>query len=281
MPVPTLKNVINYTRKLNRAPGNIEYDKSLYDTLPDPNQYCGIQAVPMDTSLTDAMSASRYYSPANDSVAVPKSQNRPVDPKFAFIPDAEQYPFSEVEYAQDNTGRIIRQSGVGKTFRMGGGRETQYAYGTPDQKELDALFGTEVGYASHYQKSIVRDANGQFSISYVDMRGRTIATALAGSKSSDIKLDTLSAAVLEPRVRTLSDPSSTILRDLVMESRKSIEVTRDNAMHQFLYTLTPESVQLEGVNGTSFCYDCLYDLQITITSDCNNGKLPKGLPSIH
>ncbi|WP_143774035.1 hypothetical protein, partial [Niastella vici] len=86
-----------------------------------------------------------------------------------FIPDAQGYPFTETEYTPDNTGRISRQGGVGPDHQLGSGHETKYFYGTSDQKELDALFGTDVGDASHYFKTMVRDANGQFSISYVDM----------------------------------------------------------------------------------------------------------------
>ncbi|WP_315815570.1 hypothetical protein [Paraflavitalea speifideaquila] len=43
--------------------------------------------------------------------------------------------------------------------------------------------------------------------------------------------------------------------------------------HTFSYRLDPQTLQLEGANPTIFCYDCLYDLQITITDDCNNQKL--------
>jgi len=32
-----------------------------------------------------------------------------------FIPDAQNYPFTETEYTNDNTGRINRQGGVGGT----------------------------------------------------------------------------------------------------------------------------------------------------------------------
>ena len=45
--------------------------------------------------------------------------------------------------------------------------------------ELRRLFGSNVGTASHYKKNYVVDANGQVSVSYLDMAGRVIATALS------------------------------------------------------------------------------------------------------
>ncbi|MGN6419487.1 MAG: RHS repeat-associated core domain-containing protein [Pseudobacter sp.] len=262
MPAPTLNNVIRYARGLNRTTGNEEYEKRLFDTLPDPAKYCETQAIPMSSDS----GASRYYSPRNSFL-------NSGDLKYRFVPDAELYPFSEVEYAQDNTGRITRQSGVGIDFRMGSGHETYYSYGTPDQRELDALFGTEVGLATHYQKVVVRDANGQTSISYTDMRGRTIATALAGSLPAGARMDTLSSMKRDTRTETLADPSTAVIRDLIMESKKGLEVTEeDSVLHSFEYKLSPESIQAGC--STQFCYDCLYDLEIIITSDCNNCRLP-------
>src|SRR5690606_31183306 len=63
-------------------------------------------------------------------------------------------------------------------YTLGSGHEMKYIYTTPAQEELNRLFGYSVGYVSHYKKNIVRDPNGQLSISYLDPQGRTIATAL-------------------------------------------------------------------------------------------------------
>jgi hypothetical protein len=42
------------------------------------------------------------------------------------------------------------------------------------------LFGAEVGQASHYQKMVTEDANGQIYVQYSDMAGRVVASFLAG-----------------------------------------------------------------------------------------------------
>lgn len=114
--------------------------------------------------------SSKYYS--NNNVV----QNNWQD----YVPDAKNYPFSQIEYTPDNTGRISRKSGVGEAHKLGSGNEMKYYYGTPSQLELNRLFGYKVGYKKHYKKNTVVDPNGQASVSYIDPQGRTIATALSG-----------------------------------------------------------------------------------------------------
>ncbi len=259
LPAPTLSSVIGYTRNLNMGLNGVVYDKSLYDTLTSADMYCSVQGIPMDTTS----GASRYYSPANELRD---------SGMHKFIPNAKGFPFTETEFTQDNTGRIARQSGVGEQFRIGSGHETRYYYGTPDQRELDALFGTEVGDYTHYTKNMVRDANGQYSVTYVDMKGKTIATALAGTPPDSIKLDKLPSNNSSMRTDNLLTAQSAVIRDRTIESKKGLLVPMAGN-HTFTYKLDPQSLQLEGASAATFCYDCLYDLQITITDDCNNQKL--------
>ena len=262
LPAPTLSNIIKYSRNFNVGLNGSEYDKDNFDKLLNPALYCNTGAAAMGTDS----GAARYYSAGNPEAG--SGFNK-------YLPDAEGYPFTEVEYTQDATGRISRQSGVGANFKLGSGHETKYFYGTPDQRELDALFGTEVGDKSHYFKTMVRDANGQFSIRYADMRGHTIATALAGTPPDSIKLDPMASNVSASTTETLSDPATTTINNLVMQTQKGLLVNKAGT-HSFSYKLNPESLQLAGCNNVNVCYDCLYDLQITITDDCNNQKLPGG-----
>ncbi|HEY4291361.1 MAG TPA: hypothetical protein VGN00_29875, partial [Puia sp.] len=258
LPAPTFSNVIQYSRNFNLGM-NGAYDKNDFDSLSDASDYCSSGASPMPTDS----GASLYYSPSNPEK----------DSGFnKYIPDAKGFPFTQVEYVQDNTGRISRQSGVGPDHRLGSGHETKYYYGTPDQRELDALFGTEVGDHSHYFKTMVRDANGQYSVSYTDMHGRTIATALAGAPPDSIRLDTLGSYRAQNVTETLSDAGSNTVHDLVMESKKGLLVSVGGE-NLFQYKLDPASLQLPDCNNRTVCYDCLYDLEITMTDDCNNQKL--------
>ncbi|MDB5250687.1 MAG: repeat protein [Segetibacter sp.] len=258
LPAPTLSKIVEYSKNFNVGLNGVEYVKDNFDTLATSSDCCKEGADPMGNTN----GASKYYSPSN-----PDKNNR----FNKFIPDAQNYPFTETEYTQDNTGRISRQSGVGPNFRLGSNHDTKYYYGTPDRKELDALFGTEAGDYTHYTKNMVRDGNGQYSVSYVDMHGRTIATALAGTPPDSISLSTLSSNNTTTITETLSNSSMTVIKDLVMESKKGLLVSKAGK-HTFNYTLNPESLTKDdcSIPKKSICYDCLYDLRITISDNCGN-----------
>ncbi len=220
--------------------------------------------------LTTPGSASAYYSTANpNTLGTDKN-----------VPDAEGYPYSVTRYTPDGTGRVLTQSGVGAAHKMGSGRETKYFYGTPSQEELDALFGTEVGIKSHYFKNMVQDANGQMSVSYADMRGRTIATALAGE--SPTNLTALNNAnnlypnqFRETRLRiNLLDSNSNIKKDNKIEAINTILVPY-RTEYTFTYKLTPESLILPTCETPQqICYECLYDLEFVVTDESGERTSP-------
>ncbi|MBQ4821407.1 RHS repeat protein, partial [Aquimarina sp. MMG016] len=166
LPVPTNSESIGYYPDFNQnASGEIfsyqDFDLNTQNIL-DQTTSAKI--------MSTVNGASKYYSVNND-----------INDEFkGRVPDAEGHPFSQIEYMPDNTGRIRRKSGVGITHQLGSGQEMEYYYGTPEQKELNRLFGYSVGNFAHYKKNLVIDPNGQASVSYIDPQGRTIATALSG-----------------------------------------------------------------------------------------------------
>jgi len=253
MPAPTLNNVIGYTAGFNVSLNSPDYNQSNYDTLTTVG-YCDAHADPMG----DSSGASQYYSPYNPQANQGLNQ---------FIPNAEYYPFTETEYTPDNTGRISRQGGVGPNHQLRSGHETKYYYGTPDQAELDALFGTEVGDKSHYFKNMVRDANGQYSVSYVDMHGRTIATALSGAQPQG--MSPLPSNNVRTLTETLADPSTASVRGLNMISQKALVVSQADT-YNFSYSLLPDTLLQGNCQNQNICYTCRYDLTVTITDNCNN-----------
>jgi len=267
LPAPTLNSIIKYSHNFNRKdlPGqDYEYDKNEYDSIGDPLEFLTASAKPM----SDESGANQYYS-----------ANTP-DPNNGFnkfIPRANKYAFTEVSYTPDNTGRISRQSGVGPTYKLGSNHETQYFYNTAAQKELDALFGTEVGNESHYFKNMVRDANGQYAVSYQDMHGRTIATALAGEPDS-ASLAPLPSDVLFTVTDVLSGPGKNQVKGLLMESRKS-QAVPVKGEYTFSYTLTPPVLAKDKCDTLKY-FKGLYNLEITITDDMNNQRLPNHLPIV-
>lgn len=200
----------------------------------------------------------------------------------AFIPDGGGYTYMLVEYMPDNTGRVKRQAGVGATFSLTSGHATSYFYGKPFQEELDRLFGTNVGDASHYQKNMVIDPNGQVSVSYLDMKGNVIATALAGDTTENLKALTLEGS--ETTQYANSNTSETIdLLDInvPIEPHGSSNGLTDDGMGYYLSTpilvtaqsdyqfaYTAEEIRYLQECLDDVCIECVYDLDITLTDLC-------------
>ncbi|MCG2613738.1 RHS repeat-associated core domain-containing protein [Terrimonas sp. NA20] len=253
LPAPTLGNIMEFAKNFNRFQAST-YQKDIYDLIPSGDEICDVKP-----SILDSVSgASKYYSANNALVN---------EGYHKYIPSAFGFPYTETRYTPDATGRIAAQGGVGPTFQLNTGKETKYYYGTADQKELDALFGTEVGEAMHYSKNMVTDANGQYSVSYVDMHGRTIATALAGTPPAN--LDALPSYQTRYMTKNLLAEGRNTRTDRGIVSSNTILVTKEGP-HQFHYELGPQSAEILACNpaNETVCYDCYYDLEIRITSDC-------------
>ncbi|MHA4845778.1 RHS repeat-associated core domain-containing protein [Flavitalea antarctica] len=257
LPTPSLSKIIAFSPNYNKSINDAEYVKGLYDGTLSGDCITGAPG------MSDSSGSSKYYSPRNPLKNFLKNQ---------FIPDAKKFPFAETRFTPDNTGRIALQGGVGEDLQIGktadgASHETRYFYGGANQEELDALFGTEAGNSSHYFKNMVRDPNGQYSVSYVDMHGRTVATALAGTPLA--KLDQLPSKNEKVTTRRLLDDKSNIVRGTEIRAEKALLVARAG-QHNFKYSLMPDSLTIPDKDGMNICYDCIYDLEITISDDCSN-----------
>jgi len=264
LPTPGITNIIQYQANLNLFNGQAANQ--------DPAELFDMEPVSTPNSLTPSLATtsgtSKYYSPAN---ILDKSS----------IPDAEGYPYTVTRYTPDATGRELMRSGVGVAQKMGNGHEVKYYYGTPAQEELDGLFGTEVGNYTHYAKNMVKDANGQMSVSYVDMHGRTIATALAGESPTNLLALNKTSAIDYPNqagtniVRNLLDNSTNVIKGNGVESINSLLVPA-STQYNFTYQLSPQALQVaacSGANPATLCYDCLYDLEIAITDESSDNPM--------
>lgn len=258
LPAPGINNIVSYTQNLNLFNGQT--------ANTDPAVNFDLQPLTPGNStppLSTATGAALYYSAANPDIAT--------DNTSKFLPNASGYPYTVTRYTPDATSRIQAQSGVGPAMGMGTGHETKYYYGNASQEELDGLFGTEVGDFSHYFKNMVKDANGQISVSYTDMNGHTIATALAGSPPVGI------SPVLDPTqypgqmgssiTRNLLNNNSNLVKEDAIEAVNSILVPA-TTQYNFSYALNPASLQLPLCNSNpDVCYGCMYNLEISITDE--------------
>lgn len=255
---------LHYYYKFNQDDSLHTYSRNDFDT--DPLGHCVPGAIGMDS----ISGSSNYYSGSNPNLIGPQ----------AFLPRAEKYPFTQMEYTQDNTGRVRSQGGVGKTFQLARGHESKFYYGQPNQVQLDRLFGSEAADASHFKKNIVFDANGQASVTYMNQEGKTVATALAGNAP----VDSLGRTFLKPLPSATLGPDSTITADLFEKNSSgksllnSITPLKDgiefstqllvsyNSTYQFNYNLAIDTVGLACIRN--MCLSCVYDLHIKVVNEC-------------
>ncbi|KYP14059.1 MAG: hypothetical protein A1D16_08915, partial [Flavihumibacter sp. CACIAM 22H1] len=264
LPAPLMDTVIRYKKNLNLFVGQgVNTNPAAYFdfTSPTLGRY---GTSPMVTTT----GAASYYSSSNTDT---------INKFNKHIPAANGFAYAVTRYTPDGTGRVMRQGGVGDSLAIGGNHATRYYYGSPGQEELHALFGTEVGNATHYFKNMVQDANGQMSVSYVDMQGRTIATALAGDAPVTQQALNISDNVAYPNqapktiVRNLLDKNSNLLKETSIESISSVLVPYPTS-HKFVYQVDKKTLTLPKCTGGTVSYDIQYNLQISIVNEA--GETP-------
>ncbi len=290
LPTPVENSALRYYPELNKNTDNDVFTHYDFD-FDSETEYCVSEAVAMST----ASGASRYYS-TSSSPDVPGIQNNWQD----YVPDAGGFPYVQMEYTPDNTGRIRRQSGVGADYTIDGDHATEYYYLQPQQEQLNRLFGLNVGIKSRYKKNLVIDANGQISVSYLDPQGRVIATALAGVNdegASGTNLMTLAShddlgpnadhgEVTNDLLNKLSptDADSDLDDNLplvtgahgaavdALNFNTQYESLGDDSPHDFEYEVTT-GVYTDACMAEGVAYPFAYNLSIDLRDDCGTTKI--------
>jgi len=248
---------LKYYPNWSKENGTLEdFDRTSFD-LSDGTDSCLLVTNSMDNSA----GAARYYSNQNPSNTNEKG----------YVPTANGFPYSQVEYTPDNTGRIRRQGGVGPDFQLGSGHETKYYYSQPVQEQLNRMFGSEVGDYSHYQKNMVVDPNGQVSVSFLDQEGRVIATSLAGvSPANLIPLPSNTAAVPITSTLISSDKPATIENMALVHNQKITFSSATDVKIAYGYEIPAYKDQS---CAASLCFDCIYDLSLSFIDECGDDLL--------
>ena len=275
LPVPVKNDSLGFYQNFNIVDGQtILRKEDITAVNPDACNPTGPQ-------LSTNTGASNYYSPANTFGTNGNTQGNIINKDY--IPDAKKYPYSQTVYTQDNTGRIATQSGVGVTNSLGSGKETKYLYGTPLQTELCRLFGSQVGYAAHYKKNVVMDPNGQTSVSYLDLDGKVVATALAGDAPGNVSaLSGTSARTINEDLIKASPMSNALSVDgTATVFNKKFVVTSNNLNYTFNYTGTFGYYDILCKDGSSALnIDGVVDVYLTLQDKCGAILFSKNVSTV-
>jgi RHS repeat-associated protein len=253
---PSKFSIINFYANFNQNTASVPKGYSARDfEIYDNTSSCNY----ITNGMGPQSGASKYYSSSN--LNQQKAQ--------AYVPKATNYPFTQIEYTKDNTGRIKRQSGVGPDFKIGSTHETKYLYGQPNQLELDMLFGSEVGYAAHYKKNVVVDANGQVSVSYLDQEERVIATALLGESPSS--LVNIPSQLQNAKLLTVDAFNGITPQNQVSINGDAIVYSTSLLVgyvsdYKFSYNFTIPKLTDPCLPG--ICTECIYDLTYQLIDEC-------------
>ncbi|MFH1320488.1 MAG: RHS repeat-associated core domain-containing protein, partial [Bacteroidota bacterium] len=276
LPVPVKEDaLLKYYVQFNKDSASGEKYSFTHFENVDTTSICPPELInPFDTSS----GAGKYYSLANPF------QNL-YDGIHKYVPDADGYPFIHRQYMPDNTGRLLASGMAGRTLQVGSGHQTRYYYGQPMQEELDRLFGTDAGYRSFYQKTMIIDPNGQVNIQYTDKSGRTVATALAGAPPANllpltIDTDTVALAAtgqwINPQlINTFDTPyinsDNMINSDSVNLGFFTTFLVAGNSPYSIFYKMQGEQFTDDCLPDV--CFDCVYQLDLMMKDLCKNDYL--------
>lgn len=184
-----------------------------------------------------------------------------------FVPDAEGYSFKRTLYKTDGTNRVEEESGVGKAFSLGlqtngQGRTTRTTYGVPSDDELIRLFGLEAPQAESVIKTTTTDQNNVVSVTYTSKEGKTIATALTSTTSSNL----LPLDVTQQALTITNSINKNVASNGKIIASKRISLTADNTdIH-----LTYQADHLPGISGDCISGNCNFQLRFYMVDVKNN-----------
>ncbi|WP_123774109.1 thrombospondin type 3 repeat-containing protein [[Flexibacter] sp. ATCC 35103] len=267
LPAPIEASGIRFYSDLNKNSKNSIYTHNDFDWDSPTVLNCDSESA---FEMSNIAGASKYYS----------SNNLRQENYQDLVPDANGFPFSQIEYTPDNTGRIKKKGGVGLDHQIGKGHEMQYFYGQPEQKELNRLFGYKVGDFARYKKNIVVDPNKQISVSYLDPQGRTVATALAGDNNDilmclDDEANTGLHAITTTNLLANNDKYASGNNDIKKDGiqlNTSVNVEKEGEI-KFNYTFNKTKGSYTDNCLNTKQYPFVYDLSLSLKDDCANELL--------
>ncbi|MGZ3862796.1 MAG: RHS repeat-associated core domain-containing protein [Bacteroidia bacterium] len=185
----------------------------------------------------------------------------------AFLPNSGGFTYVRTLFGMD--GRVRKASAPGPDHKIGSGHETEYFYPAPSQAKLDMLFGAEAGISKYFKEIITRDANGQMSSTYKNLRGQVVATALIGDPYNENGAPLLKPLTTAQTITIKADFNNKNNYYPLQQAwiiQDPIFVSSANSLYNFEYDINSEAFQ-NVCNAKN--YDCVYDLTITFVDECN------------
>lgn len=265
IPAPIHGRKLGYQNNFNLAQNSgvtAVFDEEDYDIYITDYNTPSSEPSPLLSPTTGELGAAQYFSGNNQFDE---------DLFKAAIPDANGYVYSQTIYRNDGTGRIERVGGIGEKFKVTGDHAVQTFYGSPTEIELKRLFGDNVAdNPQGYRKDMVKDANGQLSVTYYDKRGHVIATALAAN--SPVNLIEIENDGEQLLTTSLNDNNqqvglySLVSEHTILNSFENNPVILSYDMQGVINQLTTSPVTINGitVNFGELCSTCKYDLKIEV-----------------
>ena len=207
--------------------------------------------------LSTESGASRYYSSDNQDKAGFQG----------FVPDAGGFPYTQTQWTDDNTNRVIRQSAPGQRHFIGSNHELSFRYADVAQDEIDMLFGNDAGDERYYKKTIKTDPNGQMSVEYAMTDGKVVATALAGPLPNN--LDSIGSQVVPINVDIVGTEQTAASDGLSKFSSKTFDLSI-NTSCAFGYRLLPRNFEKILCTNQQVCLDCRYKVQLLLKDQNGN-----------
>jgi len=273
MSTPVDQSTLGYVDNLNMHSDGTVYNKGHFD-FDNTATTCGeyVSAPAMDAS--SSAGAANYYS----------DQNPDIEGYNAYLSDAAGYPFVQVKYSNDPTGRVKRVGGIGPDHQLGKTFEgqlnqneahyTEYFYDTPDDLELYKLFGNEGNSSNNYTRVITKDVHGQLSVAITDVMGRTVATYMMGPNPIGLSRIEGNDLLLSPASKDFMMYNTTDEIEGIIEVNTPLFVSDSGEPYEFNYDFT--GVSFESCLPADICFDCAYTIKISIIPEelCELGEVP-------
>ncbi len=182
----------------------------------------------------------------------------------AYVDAANGFPYAYSVLHKDPLNRLYKTGGVGETFKVTSGKEIETYTTNAQEQELARVYGVDKARTlTNITKTIVRDPNGVESISFTDVEGKVIATALNSCNAPNMN------ALVEDGMNGFTTRVNVLKNDnflsdgQVKTSSANFYLSCGNVPVNLRYQIDLGSF----TTGPTSCRNCEYTLNIRVVED--------------